>query len=125
MLFVACLCLLLGAVLATRAATERTSDALDLRALSDYAEAVFHNGDVAPAVTEHVQNLGDYEDVIPDRVSLVTKEHSIVFRVVGHHPDPEIAAEIANVAAIAFVEDLNAAGAGVGTFTLHSEAVPG
>jgi hypothetical protein len=97
----------------------RTLD-MSLEALPGHAEAVFNNGAVARAVA------GTYGDqaaeVVPDQVSLAVEPDSVVLRVIGHDPDPETAADIANLAAMAFVDELNTAGAGVGTFVIQAEA---
>jgi hypothetical protein len=65
-----------------------------------------------------------FKDIVPNHVSLVADQDSIVFHVVGHDPDPQTAADIANTAAATFVEALNAPGVGVGAFTLLSKATP-
>jgi capsular polysaccharide biosynthesis protein len=129
-------CLLLGAAVAPVVAAKlaRPADAealiiaqrldMDLSALPRYGEAVFNNGQVAQAVVAKFGSEGLLKDVIPDRVSLVADQDSIVFTVVGHDPDPQTAAEIANTAADAFKQALNAPGAGVGAFVTQSEAEP-
>jgi capsular polysaccharide biosynthesis protein len=129
-------CLLGGAVLAPYVASQRVtpSDAvalviaqrldMDLAALPRYGEAVFDNGEVARAVVAQFGDAGDYADVVPERVSLVAEQDSVVFQVIGHDVDQETAAAIADVAANAFVQALNAAGAGVGVFALQSPAEP-
>jgi capsular polysaccharide biosynthesis protein len=133
-LFVACL--LLGAVLAPLAVLQRPSPAeaealviaqrldMELNALPRYGEAVFNNGEVARAVATGLGDLGLANDIIPARVSLIAEQDSIVFRVIGRDPDPETAASIANVAAGAFIDALNAVGAGAGVFGLQSPAEP-
>lgn len=132
LLFLACL--LGGAVLAPYVASQREtpSDAtalviaqrldMDLAALPRYGEAVFDNGEVARAVVAEFGDAGAYADVVPERVSLVAEQDSVVFQVVGHDVDPRTAADIADVASEAFIEALNAAGAGVGVFALQSPA---
>jgi capsular polysaccharide biosynthesis protein len=129
-------CLVLGAVLVPFAALARATpvDAqalviaqrldMDLAALPRYGEAVFDNGQVAQAIEAKFGDLGDYQDIIPDRVSLVDQQDSIVFAVVGHDVNPKTAADIANLGADTFVQALNAAGVGVGAFALQSPAVP-
>ncbi|MDP8929577.1 MAG: hypothetical protein M3O70_13650 [Actinomycetota bacterium] len=97
---------------------------MNLAALPRYAEVVFDNGEVARTVAAQFGYGGDLEDVVPDRVSLVAEQDSVVFTVIGHHPSPETAAEIANVAAAAFTSALNVPGEGVGTFTILAQAVP-
>jgi capsular polysaccharide biosynthesis protein len=128
------LCVLLGAVVAPLAAANRstTTDAtalvvaenrvVELAALPRYGEQVFTNGNVAQALVDEFEDMGAQEDVIPRKVSLVAEQDTIIFEVVGHDVDPERAAAIANTAADAFVEALNAAGATVGEFALQSEA---
>jgi capsular polysaccharide biosynthesis protein len=96
---------------------------MNMESLPDYAEAVFTNGEVARAVAE--SHGGQPAEVVPDRVSLATEPDSVVLRVIGHDPDPETAAAIADVAAGAFVQELNMAGAGVGEFAVQAEADPG
>jgi capsular polysaccharide biosynthesis protein len=129
-------CLLLGVVLAPLAVVQRgtvvEAEALviaqrldmSLTALPRYGQAVFNNGDVARAVATKFGDLGGFEDVVPDRVYVVAEQDSIVFRVIGMDVDPEAAAAIANTAADTFVQALNTAGAGVGTFALQSRAQP-
>ena len=96
----------------------------DLKVLPRYGAAVFDNGQVAAAVAKRFGDGGDLEDVVPRRVSLVTEQDSLVFHVQGHARDPQTSADIANAAALVFVDELNAAGEGVGTFIVQSTAVP-
>jgi hypothetical protein len=93
---------------------------MDLPALPDYGNAVFSNGEVAEAVA--AEHGGQPDDIVPARASVVVEPDSIVLRVIGHDTDLETAADIANTAAKAFVEQLNNAGTGVGVFTLQSPA---
>lgn len=95
---------------------------MDLEALPRYGEAVFGNGEVALAVATNVGGVGD--DVIPDRVELVTEQDSLVMRVIGRDEDPATAAQLANVASEAFVQALNSTGAGIGLFGVQSPAEP-
>ena len=129
------LALLAGAVLVPAAVLMRGGQQVDaqalviaqrldveLAALPRYAEAVFHDGRVARAVAEE---LGvDASEVVPDRVSLVSEPDGIALLVVGHAEDEATAARIADVAAEAYVHQLNAAGAGVGDFALQQAAGP-
>jgi capsular polysaccharide biosynthesis protein len=127
-------CVIAGAVLAPLVALQRpvSADAQALvvaqrvdmpyTALPRYAEAVFNNGAVAHEIAARFPAGGP--DVIPDRVSMVAEQDAIVFPVVGHDPDPQTAAALANVAAETFVAQLNGAGAGVGLFALQSKAEP-
>ncbi len=93
---------------------------VDLRALPRYAEAMFQDGQVARAVADE---LGvDASEVGPDEVSLVSEPDTIVLVIVGHAEDGATAERIADVAADAYVRQLNAAGAGVGEFVLQAPA---
>ncbi len=129
-------CLLLGAVAAPYVANsvEEAAEAdalivatrldMSLTAMPRYGETVFDNGQVAQAVSQQLAGDVPLQDIVPDRVSLVADQDSIVFRVLGHDPDPQTAADLANTAATAFLEALNAPGAGVGAFELLSPAEP-
>jgi capsular polysaccharide biosynthesis protein len=116
-------------LLASRITEPASADALviadrldtDLAALPRYGQAVFENGQVVQEIAANFE-VDLLKDVIPDRVSLITERDSIVFHVVGHDPDPQTAADIANVAADAFIRALNAPGVGVGAFSLQSPA---
>lgn len=129
-------CLLLGAVAAPYAASklEKPADAealviaqrldMSLTALPRYGETIFDNGQVADAVAQNFSDAVELNDIVPNHVTLIADQDSIVFRVVGHDPEPDTAADIANTAAATFVEALNAPGVGVGQFTLLSPAEP-
>lgn len=90
--------------------------------LPRYATSVFNNGKVATAVDRRFGPTGDPEDIVPRNVSMVAAQDSIVMEVIGHSDSPEEAVQIADVAAVAFVDELNSPGAGVGVFELQSEA---
>jgi capsular polysaccharide biosynthesis protein len=129
-------CLLIGAAAAPFAASKLTppTDAealvitqrldMSLTALPRYAQAVFNDGQVAAAVAAEFGHGISAEATIPGKVSLVADQDSIIFHVVGHDPDPQTAADIANTAAATFIEALNAPGVGVGAFALQSQAEP-
>lgn len=126
-------CVIAGAVIAPFAASKLTKPAdaealiiaqrldMSLTALPRYGETVFDSGQVAQAVSQQFPDLA-VKDIIPDHLSLVADQDSIVFRVVGHDKDPETAAAIANTAAGAFATVLNGPGVGVGQFTQLSRA---
>lgn len=86
-------------------------------------EAVFANGAVTDAVAADPAVQGNIEGLIPERLSVVAAEDSIVLDVQARDPDPATAARLANTAAAAFVEELNSGGAGVGEFALQGEAI--
>lgn len=130
------LCLLAGAALTPLWMASRTTS-VDATAvviaqrvqtnpivLPRYGEAIFADGRVARAVTAKYGDLGDPAGVVPNRVSLVANQSSIVFQVIGHDPNPQTAAGIANAAADAFVPALNSGGIGVGVFAVQSPATP-
>src|SRR4051812_47595609 len=87
-------CLLLGAVAAPYAASrlDKPADAealviaqrldMSLTALPRYGETVFDNGQVAGAVSERYKNAFAFKDIVPNHVSLIADQDSIVFRVV-------------------------------------------
>jgi hypothetical protein len=87
------------------------------------AEAVFANGAVSAAVSENPDTADKGSGLIPERLSVVAAEDSIVVVVQARDSEPAAAANLANVAAAAFVEELNRSGAGVGEFALENEAI--
>lgn len=94
---------------------------VDSGVLPRLAEAVFANGAVAKRVAADPA-VGDTTDLIPDQLSVVAAEDSIVFVVQARHPDPATAARLADLGAAAFVEELNRPGAGLGEFALKDQA---
>lgn len=127
-------CFLAGALLVPwyryRAPAEYTSSALvvasnveSLLALPRYGTAVFDNGAVATAVSNAFGDAGDREDIVPKEASLVAAQDSIILEVQGHASTAKQATDTANVAAEAFVAELNKAGPGVGVFKLQHEAI--
>ena len=97
---------------------------MDLAALPRYAEETFDGGQVARAVADRFGDNGDFDNIVPDRVSLVAEQDNIVLQVIGHGDTAQAAADIANVAVGAFIEQLNLAGEGVGRFVVQSLAEP-
>jgi hypothetical protein len=97
--------------------------AVEREVLPRLGAAVFASGAVTAAVAADPAVAGDVEGLIPDRLSVVAAEDSVVFVVQARDPSPTDAARLANLAAAAFVADLNRGGAGVGEFALQAEAV--
>lgn len=95
-----------------------------LAALPRYAEETFDGGQVARAVAAEFGDDGDFEEIVPGRVSMVAEQDSIVLVVIGHGETAQEASDVANVAATTFVEQLNLPGEGVGAFSVQSLAVP-
>lgn len=89
--------------------------------LPQLAESVFAGGAVESAVAADPAVEGG--DLIPERLSVVTAEDSIAIVVQARDLDPTVAARLANLAAEAYVEELNRGGAGVGTFAVQAPAV--
>jgi hypothetical protein len=92
------------------------------KALPALAEGVFGTGAVARAVAADPSVDVAAGRLVPGRLSVVAAEDSIVLTVQARDTDPETAARLADVAATAFVEELNRGGAGVGQFDLQQEA---
>lgn len=101
----------------------RTSD-IPLEALPRYSEAVFYNGAVARHVADVLGMPGRAESLIPEKLSVVAGQDSIVTTVLGRDPDPEVAAAIANEGAEVYVSLLNRPGPELGVFNLSEAAVP-
>jgi capsular polysaccharide biosynthesis protein len=92
--------------------------------LPRYGATLFEQGEVARAVAARFGDGGNFDTIVPNRVSLTAVQDSIVFRVVGHAASPTTAADIANVAADTFVGVLNAPGPEVGVFEIQGRATP-
>lgn len=98
----------------------------DLRALPQFAAAVFTNGAVGRQVAADPAMAGLPPTVVAQRLEVVTTEDSIALQVIGRDSDPVEAALLTNLAAEAFVEELNSSGEGIGSFGLQAPAqVPG
>jgi hypothetical protein len=93
------------------------------RVLPRLAEAVFASGAVEARVIADPDVASGTGRLIPERLSVVAAEDSIVLVVQARHTDPATAARMANTGAVAFVEELGRTGAGVGEFALQSEAI--
>jgi hypothetical protein len=87
------------------------------------ADAVFGGGSVAETVAGELPGV-DARFLIPDRVRLEPVTDTIALRVVGRDADPDRAAEIANLTAVAFTDELNELGPGVGEFAVQDQARP-
>jgi capsular polysaccharide biosynthesis protein len=95
---------------------------VERRVLPQMAEALFASGAVAASVATEAA-VGNPDVLIPDRLSVVAAEDSIALVVQARDPDPATAARMANLAADAFVLELNRPGAGVGEFVLQAPAI--
>lgn len=96
---------------------------VNARALPRMAEDVFAEGTVEARVATELDLGGSSSPIVPERLSVVAAEDSIVLVVQGRDPDPGTAARLATVGADALVQELNRLGPGVGEFALQSEAV--
>jgi capsular polysaccharide biosynthesis protein len=91
-------------------------------ALPQMATSVFDDGAVAARVATDPAIGGDTSDLIPDRLSVVAAQDSITLVVQARDEDPAAAARIADLAAGAFVDELNRGGPGVGVFEVQAQA---
>jgi hypothetical protein len=94
-----------------------------LNALPQLGETVFGNGAVAQAV----RAAGDVpanDAIVPGYVELGVAQDNIIFTVIGHGDTAQTAADLANIAAVAFTRELNTYAASVGTFALQRPATP-
>jgi hypothetical protein len=91
-------------------------------ALPQLGASVFGDGAVAQAVAADPSIGGSAAGMIPDRLDVVAAKDSRVLVVQAFDTDPEVAAHMANVAATAFVDELNKPGATVGQFAVQTEA---
>ena len=95
---------------------------VDRAVLPQMGEAVFGSEAVAASVAADA-GVADPSVLVPDRLSVLAGEDSIALVVQARDPDPGIATRMANLAAEAFVVELNRPGAGVGEFVLQAPAV--
>jgi hypothetical protein len=102
--------------------------ALNLKSLDPLprlGQTVFNNGAVAEAVRGvYDPPLPDDDMMIPTRVDLVAPQDNVAFTVVGKGPTADEAADVANVAAATFTEELNKYEEAVGTFAVQRPATP-
>lgn len=88
-------------------------------------DSLFNNGSVAEAVRGSFDPpLPRSEEVIPNRVSIITAQDNVVLTVVGTASTPQAAAGLADVAAETLVNELNRYEGAVGAFTIQRRAVP-
>ncbi|MGI8693495.1 MAG: hypothetical protein ACR2JK_11455 [Geodermatophilaceae bacterium] len=89
-------------------------------ALPSYARAVFESDAMQRRVAADADLPGSAD--VGDRLDLVTSEEFLVLTVVAAADEPGAAADLADVAAEAYVIELNQGGSGVGSFALQSRA---
>jgi hypothetical protein len=92
------------------------------KVLPTLATSVFADGAVAARLATDPAVHGDTTGLIPDRLSVVPGQDSIVLEVQARASDPATAQRLANTATAAFVTELNRGGAGVGQFAQQSAA---
>lgn len=88
-------------------------------ALPSYARAVFASDALRQRVAAAA---GLSESDVADRLNVVVLENTVVLGVRARANEPRAAAQLADVAAEAYVVELNKGGSGVGTFELQSRA---
>jgi capsular polysaccharide biosynthesis protein len=93
------------------------------QALPQLGTAVFSNGEVADRVAADPAFADEAKNLIPERLSVTVPQDSLVLIVQARDADPDVAARLANLGASAFVDELNAGGAGVGSFAVSNPAV--
>lgn len=86
------------------------------------ADVIFRSGTVAASAIENGGFDLEPKELIPGRVEVRGVGASVTIQVAGTDPDPQLAAEYANAAADALVEQLNAVGS-LGDFALFERAV--
>ena len=132
--WVVAVCVLIGAaapLLAVRPETTYQANSVVVarsvtanpRVLPTLGASAFGDGAVAAAVAADPVVGGGTGDLIPDRLSLVAGPDSITMVVQARDPNPQRAAELADVAATAFAAELNRTGSGVGEFAVPAAAV--
>ena len=128
--FVIALGVVVPGVLAQRAATyQATTQVGPVRALRipnvdvlpKMATDVFANVLKDPAV-KRAAGVDDADKLGADRLELVAAQDNIIFTVVAHSTDPATAQNTANVAAAAFVDELNVYSQSVGSFSVSELA---
>ncbi|WP_142027796.1 hypothetical protein [Blastococcus colisei] len=85
-------------------------------------QAVFAGGAVEARVAADPTVGGNTSALIPERLSLVAAEDSIVLVVEARDADPAAAAQLATLGATILADELNRGGAGVGVFALQAAA---
>jgi hypothetical protein len=89
------------------------------------AEAIFTGNNVAQQTIRELDLPIRPEDLVPDHARIEVLEGTVVIRVIGVSQDPRTAADVANAASEALMEELDRLGPGVGTFALQERgAVP-
>lgn len=97
---------------------------LDIRAeqLPRLAETMFTGGNVADRAVDVGQLPWGPRDLIPEHAELEPLQDNILLIVIGRASDPQLAARTADVTAEALVEELNAVGPGLGSFSVQTAA---
>lgn len=76
------------------------------------------------AVVKEAAGVPESEDLPPEQLELVAAQDNIIFTVLGRGSSPEVAQDIANVAAADFVTQLNLYSQPVGSFAVSRLATP-
>jgi hypothetical protein len=86
------------------------------------AKAIFEGGGVADRAVSEGGLPFAAEDLIPVSADVEPIDGTPLVRVVGRDADPQLAARIANAAALALAEEMSAAGPGFGVFAVQELA---
>lgn len=95
---------------------------IDPSALPSYGQGIFTSGAMVQRVTADAASSGLAEEIVADRLDVVAAEDSIVLVVLARASQPLQAAQLADLAADAYVGELNKGGSGIGTFAVQSPA---
>lgn len=94
---------------------------IDVDRLARVAEATFQTADVGEAIRRSVGYEADGA-LPPDATTVEPVRDTIIVRVHGTEREPQLAADLANAAAVALVEELNEIGPGLGRFEVIDRA---
>ncbi len=99
-----------------------TKQPLPIDAYAKLGENIFSGGAVAEKAVNDGRLSIKPSSLIPDHARLEPVQENIIYRVIGLHADRNVAADIANAVANAFVAELNRPGDGVGEFAVQDIA---
>ena len=99
-----------------------TKQPLPINAYAKLGENIFSGGAVAEKAVNDGRLSIKPSNLIPEHARLEPVQENIIYRVIGTHADRNVAADIANAVANAFVVELNRPGEGVGEFAVQDIA---
>ncbi|MEX2554375.1 MAG: hypothetical protein WEB06_01940 [Actinomycetota bacterium] len=99
-----------------------TKQPLPIDAYAKLGENIFSGGAVAEKAVNDGRLSIKPSSLIPEYARLDPVQENIIYRVIGTHANRNVAADIANAVATAFVAELNRPGEGVGEFAVQDIA---